>query len=66
MQLQWLEQAGLTGTGIESQVGCICVGPLQLSQDHSTHGPALLVGPLSPGPAPAPQVNGAMQDVLGG
>lgn len=60
--IRWL---GPTRTGVESQVGDISVGPLQLSQNHSTHRPALLVRPLSLGPAPAPQVNGPMHVVLG-
>lgn len=59
-------QLGLTRTGVEGQVGNLSAGPLQLGQNHGTHCPALLVGPLSLGPAPAPQVNAAVHVVLGG
>lgn len=55
----------LTRTGVESQVGNLSVGPLQLSQNHSTHCLALLVRPLNLGPAPAPQVDATIQVVLG-
>jgi len=64
MLSHWLDDVGLTGTGVESQVRNISVGPLQLSQDHGTHSPALLIRPQSLGPAPAPKVDGTMHVAL--
>lgn len=55
-----------TWTGVESQVRDLGGGPLQLSQDHGTHLAALLVGLLGSGAAPAPQVDAAVREVLGG
>lgn len=60
------DDLGLTWAGVESQVGDLSIGPLQLRQNHSTNGPVLLARPLGLGPAPAPQINGAMHVVLGG
>lgn len=55
-----------TWTGVESQVRDLGGGPLQLSQHHGAHLAALLVGFLGFGAAPAPQVDAAVQEVLGG
>lgn len=55
---------GLTWAGVESQVGNVSLSPLKLSQQHSTHGPALLGRELSLGPAPAPQVDGSLHVAL--
>lgn len=66
MPLLLIGRVAPTWTGVESQVRDLGGGPLQLSQDHGTHLAALLVGLLGSGAAPAPQVDAAVQDVLGG
>lgn len=58
-------QAKLTWTGAERQVWNVCVGPLQLSQNHRRDQP-LLMGPLGYSSPPAPQINTVVKEVLGG
>lgn len=59
-------QAKLTWTGAERQVWNVCVGPLQLSQNHRRDQPLLLMGPLGYSSPPAPQINTIVKEVLGG
>lgn len=64
--LMMIGRVAPTWTGVESQVRDLGGGPLQLSQHHSAHLAALLVRILGFGAAPAPQVDAAMKEVLGG